>query len=70
MMTINTDTALQMLQAGWTVRYFERTDQIEWRSPCGRSGHDFYSNSLDNPPDAAVAMAKQQGDIVYRPRVG
>lgn len=67
-MTIATDQAVQMLQAGWTVRYRE-SDEIEWRSPDGMSGSEWRSQSLDDPPMEAVKCAEHRGDIVDRPRV-
>lgn len=74
MMTIATDEAVQMLQAGWTVKYHsspveEFNDKIRWRSPDGLSGSGFHSDSLDDPPKEAVALARRRGDIVDRPRV-
>lgn len=62
-LTIRQHEALQMLNAGWTVRYSEAMDDIEWRSPRGISGSEFHSSSLDKPPEAAVADAFQNGDI-------
>jgi len=69
MLSTRTDEAVQMLQAGWTVRYAKVRDVIEWRSPRGISGSDYISESLDSPPDAAVHDARYAGDIVERPRV-
>lgn len=68
-MTTATDDAVQMLQNGWTVRYKEDTDDIEWRSPEGISGCDYHSDSLDSPPPVAVDRALSNGQIIPRPRV-
>ncbi len=68
-MTTATDDAVQMLQAGWTVRYLEGYDAIEWRSPDGISGSEFRSESLDNPPLQAVQRARDHGHIQIRYRV-
>ena len=68
-MTVATDDAAQMLEAGWTVRRIESSDDIEWRSPEGISGSDFRSKSLDRPPLAAVKRAKELGQLVPRDRV-
>lgn len=67
-MTISTDEAVQMLQAGWTVRYFAKGDCIEWRSPSGLSGSDYLSESLDRPPKVAVQRAIERGELVPRDR--
>lgn len=69
MISIATDDALQMLDAGWTVRHVESEDVIEWRSPGGLSGSEFRSESLDRPPFAAVRMAKSLGHVVHRERM-
>jgi hypothetical protein len=68
-MSVGTDDAVQMLEAGWTVRRIEFSDDIEWRSPEGISGSDFRSESLDRPPLAAVEKAKVLGQLVPRDRV-
>ncbi len=68
MLSIAQDDAVQMLQAGWTVRYFEAEDCIQWRSPDGCSGSDYLSESLDRPPIPAVQRAKKEGHIIHRPR--
>lgn len=68
MLSIAVDDAVQMLAAGWTVRYCEAMDAIEWRSPDGMSGSCDHSTSLDCPPITAVNYALKRGDIVYRPR--
>lgn len=68
MMSVATDEAVQMLQAGWTVRYCALSDSIEWRAPDGLSSHEWHGNSLDNPPGVAVLYAKRKGHIVDRPR--
>jgi len=67
--SIATDDAVHMLESGWTVRYCPATDSIEWRSPDGISGSGFHSQSLDSPPIAALAMARQAGQLRDRPRV-
>lgn len=67
-MTVATDDAVQMLQAGWTVKYREQGDCIEWRSPGGLSGSAYRSESLDRPPKAAVELAINRGDLVPRDR--
>lgn len=59
--------AVQMLQAGWTVRHFEPDDCIAWMSPNGLSGSDYMSVSIDIPPSKAVADARMAGHIVDRP---
>jgi hypothetical protein len=69
MLSIGTDEAVQMLQAGWTVRYCAALDAIEWRSPDGMSGSELHSESLDKPPLAAVRMARRAGQISDRARV-
>lgn len=68
MLSISTDQALQMIQAGWIVEYSPRLDAIRWESPEGISGDDMISESLDDPPPAAVRRAKSRGQIIDRPR--
>jgi hypothetical protein len=63
MMTISTCEAVQMLEAGWTVKYCKAMDSIEWRSPDGMSGYSFHSESLDRPPELAVEEARRRGDV-------
>lgn len=65
-MTTATDDAVQMLQAGWTVRYIEGDDCIEWSDPKGFSEPSYRSESLDKPPALAVQRAAANGDIVTR----
>lgn len=64
-LTIRHHEALQMLNAGWTVRYSEAMDDIEWRSPRGIGGSNYHSNSLDQPPFAAVEDAMAHKDIKF-----
>lgn len=66
--SIATDEALQMLAAGWTVRYMKATDDIEWRSPSGISRDTYRSESLDRPPLEAIETARIRGDIQDRLR--
>lgn len=68
MLSIATDESVQMLQSGWTVRYWDLYDTIQWRSPDGVSGTDYCSESMDKPPAAAVIHARNRGDIIDRPR--
>lgn len=67
-MTIATDEAVQMLEAGWTVRYIASCDVIRWRSPDGFSTDSYVSTSLDKPPVQAVKLARKKGHIVDRMR--
>lgn len=67
-MTYGTDEALQLLAAGWTVRYCEAFDSVEWRSPDGISGSGYHSSSLDQPPPAVLVKARRAGQIIDRPR--
>ena len=69
MLSIATDEAVQMLEAGWTARYCAATDAIEWRSPNGMSGHANHCESLDCPPEMAVEEARRLGHIKDRCRV-
>lgn len=69
MMSIATDEAVQMLQAGWQVRYCKATDSIEWRSPDGFGCSEWQSVSLDSPPEGAVWLARKRKQIIERPRV-
>ena len=66
MISIATDEAVQMISNGWGVRYNEDRDQIEWQSSAGAG--PWYSESLDDPPLAAVAHARDIGDVEDRPR--
>lgn len=68
-MSINTDNAVQMLQAGWNVAYCAASDSIIWTAPDGFKSHEWLSNSLDRPPGVAVLYAKKRGHIKDRPRV-
>lgn len=68
-MSVATDDAVQMLEAGWTVRIIKSSDDIEWRSPEGISSSEYRSESLDRPPFAAVEKAKELGQLVPRDRV-
>lgn len=67
MLSIATDEAVQMLEAGWRVEYYPPLDAIIWHSP-GGDGHG-YSRSLDDPPETAVNEARRRGDVGDRPRV-
>lgn len=66
--TIRTREAIQMLQAGWTVRYRVDGDYIEWRSPDGIFGDPWCSESLDSPPVVCIELARSLGQIVDSPR--
>ena len=69
MISIATDEAVQMLEAGWTVHYSKGFDAIMWRTPWGVAGPEYLSDSLDNPPKAALRDARQAGHIIHRPRI-
>jgi len=68
MLSIATDEAVQMLEAGWIVRIIRNLDVIEWRSPRAISGSAYHSLSLDRPPVAAVEDARKHGEIQDHPR--
>lgn len=55
--------SVNLLSAGWTVRWLDRDVPIEWRSPRGASGSDYRSHSLDIPPAAVLADARVHGDL-------
>jgi hypothetical protein len=61
MLSLSVREALQMLDAGWTVRYDPGLDAVHWRSPDGMAGA--CSQSLDDPPDVLVRLALDRGDI-------
>ncbi len=68
MLSVAVDEAVQMLQAGWTVRYNQHADVIEWFSPGGQHDHIWWSESLDSPPRSAIQLARKAGHIKERPR--
>jgi len=69
MLSIATDEAVQMLEAGWTVRYYAPLDTIEWKAPACLGGWvEHGCDSLDHPPEMAVAEARRLGHITERPR--
>lgn len=63
-----TDEALQMLVAGWKVRFTTDLEFIQWRSPDGVSGDSWKSESLDNAPWPALEYALKIGHVIHRDR--
>ena len=57
--SLGTQQALQMFAAGWQARF--SCGRVFWTTPSDNLV--FTSQSLDNPPPAATAHAKDRGDI-------
>lgn len=57
--TLNT---LDMMNSGWRIR--RKGDNIQWMCPGKNVARGtFYSNTLDNPPKDAVALADELGHL-------
>ena len=56
--------AKEMLACGWEVFLSGEPviGRVQWRSPSGVSGPGFYSNSIDDPPEAAIRVHEQTVD--------